>query len=223
VENAKLNTRAHTEKLRSLITDDIVAVGQKYKATTLDINYANFILVLFFLSFYLSLCVCVCVCQVSNNDVPVRLGVNDRHYLATRVSSRKIQDLAYFAQLDQQTSSSQFYQSLTRFFKTYDLSNYKPYDGLMNSVKRMLILASADPLDNFIIANYPKLCDGMSSDKIVPLIHRFGFPTKDGFWKRLNTVCDQSRPTGYTRIYTLKDWAVRKYMAIATASENEHL
>jgi phage/plasmid-associated DNA primase len=56
VENAKTNPRSASEKLRSLITDDIVAIGQKYKATTLDVNYANFIMVsnndVFFLFFF---------------------------------------------------------------------------------------------------------------------------------------------------------------------------
>jgi hypothetical protein len=97
IENAKKNPKNLAEKLRSLITEDIVAIGQKYKPTTLDVNYANFIL-------------------LSNHDVPVRLGINDRHYLCAVVSSAKIQDQDYFADLDKHTRTEAFFQAFVFLF-----------------------------------------------------------------------------------------------------------
>ncbi|GHU23579.1 hypothetical protein FACS189472_16540 [Alphaproteobacteria bacterium] len=200
VENAHLNPRSLSEKLRSMITDDIIVIAQKHKTTTLDVNCANFIL-------------------VSNNDVPVRLGMNDRHYLCTRVSSKKVR---------QQTNSAEFYQALTQFFKRYDLNQYRPNDDLMNRTKRAILTQGANQLDSFVIDNYNKLCVGMYSDQIAPMIFRYHFPTKQAFWKQLAPLCDiDDEGSGSKRRYLhrLKDLAALKYMSIASSvgSEADHV
>jgi hypothetical protein len=149
--------------------------------------------------------------------VPVRLGINDRHYLCCRVSSKKLQDVDYFGALHDDTNTQEFYQSLTQFLQNFPLDNYRPYDGLMNEAKRNVIMENTNLIDNFVIANYGRLCSGMASDKIVPLISSFGFKSKDAFWKKLGVVCDKNNNNMLRKyVYTLKDWAQLKYMSIAS-------
>jgi hypothetical protein len=144
---AKAGTKDPSEKVRSLITENLATVGQKYKATTVSANVSNFM-----------------IC--TNDPTPVRMAVDDRRYCVIAVSDKRQKDTVFFGQLATLIKNPDFYPLMHQFFLAQHLQQFEASDIPMTTAKAQMVLRVMDTFDKMVLENYHDLCNGVRRDDL---------------------------------------------------------
>jgi hypothetical protein len=202
LENVKAG-KVSSEKLRSLITEDIVAIQAKHKAAEMDVLVSNFIL-------------------ITNNTVPIRMSPKDRRYFALDVSEKHMNDKAYFEKLNESMTPN-FYFALQSFLSVYDISKFDAGNIPFTFAKSTMVVESSNDMEQWIIENYDVLRRGLWSQQLFAM-KPCGL-SKDRFAKELQRFVnkDVKHVGATTKIwYILKVCYVNKYaLTVMTQKANK--
>lgn len=123
--------------LKSLITDDTVRVGEKFKPKVTMRNSLNLIV-------------------ASNEDKPVALEPDDRRFLVTQTSPKYKDDSQFFSAIDK-SLTPECYSALLTHYSYRDISSFNPQVIPMTEAKVNLIKATMSPINNWLLTHYTHL------------------------------------------------------------------
>lgn len=130
IQSIDANKYLNSDALKSLITERILNIEQKYEIPRITENVSNFIM-------------------ISNNEVPLKIETSDRRYLVLHTSDEHKQDFKYFSELAK-TFTKEFYESLFSFFMTMDIKDFNLRMIPITEAKKDIINASKPVVDCFV-------------------------------------------------------------------------
>lgn len=127
-----IKSKTDFDKLKSIWTDKIIRVGDKYIAKRQVESPINGIL-------------------LTNNFDVVKIESSDRRYLCLETSDCMINNTKYFKELYEEIKSDGFYEHLTSYFKNRNIDKFQPSiipkTNLKESLKTLIVDDVADFID----------------------------------------------------------------------------
>lgn len=128
---------AATDAMKSIITDDVIRVNDKYVQAKTTTNTLNIIL-------------------VTNNSMPVQITTDDRRYVVIRVNP-KFKGTPTLTYLYKALNDLQFCTELSTYYQSIDVSDFNPEDIPQTDEKIELTLATLKPIDRWCLKFYTQL------------------------------------------------------------------
>ena len=128
------------DRLKSIITDPTYRISEKFEPRRTVENVCNFVF-------------------ISNHAKPLIIPPNDRRYLVLNASDKYVAS-DFLVTLHGRDRS--FYEHLTAYFLSRDISGFNPFKIPMTDAKRDIIAASRTPCEDWIVENYNDLVEGMT-------------------------------------------------------------
>jgi hypothetical protein len=118
-------------ELKTIITDGRMRIGRKYMEVVTENNNLNVIF-------------------LTNSSSPLNLSAADRRFFIRRVSTRFFSDKTFFNALVSSLDDN-FYEQLLTFYLSRDIKGFDPTIIPMTEEKRVLTLATMDPIDHWCL------------------------------------------------------------------------
>lgn len=140
------------ETLKTLITDPVMRIEEKFQPKRVSENVSNLIF-------------------ISNNSKPIIIPKNDRRYLVITVNGKFVKDKKFFASLHNLPES--FYDNLMTFFLNRDITQFDPTNVPWTQEKDALTDACRSDVEDFIVEIYDKLTTGILYKDLVECYNKF--------------------------------------------------
>lgn len=137
-----IKSKTDFDKLKSIWTDNIFRVGDKYIAKRQAELPINGIL-------------------LTNHLDVIKIEPSDRRYLCLETSSCMINNAKYFKELYDEIYSDGFYEHLTSFFKNRDIKDFDPTKIPKTNLKESMKLLHKDDVQDFIDNNNSLFATGL--------------------------------------------------------------
>ena len=144
VRSARERFIQEMDAFKSIITDPVAMIGEKFEPRREVENVSNLIF-------------------VSNNDKPLIIPPNDRRFVVC-VCDSKYTNSFFLERLHDM--DDEFYENLLTFFMQRDLSEYNPRKIPVTKAKKNLIAACRSFVDNFIIEYYKEMAEGATPTEV---------------------------------------------------------
>ncbi|KAA6360749.1 MAG: hypothetical protein EZS28_043724 [Streblomastix strix] len=201
-EQRALNSNA----LKSVITDDVQRINEKFVARRDSQNVANLIF-------------------ISNNYCPVKIEATDRRYLVCQTPDAHRHNFEHFDKIHQAIKQADFYDNLLTFFMKRDISQANLQVIPMTEAKKDIQKVSKSPVENFVVKYLKQLKQGMECNQALDCKPKE--LTEFQFKAQLKAICDYERKnapkcSGMKKIgyYKLKPGLVQDYESMKD-EENE--
>ncbi|KAA6374784.1 MAG: hypothetical protein EZS28_029689 [Streblomastix strix] len=97
---------------------------------------------------------------VSNNDFPIKIDANDRHYVVCRCKAAHRDDVEYFTSLSI-GFTTEFYNNLFTYFMTGNIEGWNQRIIPFTETKKDIIRASSSQRDDIILQSYQAFKEGV--------------------------------------------------------------
>ncbi|KAA6359336.1 MAG: hypothetical protein EZS28_045137, partial [Streblomastix strix] len=138
----------NSNALKSVITDDVQRINEKFVARRDSQNVANLIL-------------------LSNNYCPVKIEATDRRYLVCQTPNAHRNNFEHFDKIHQAIKQADFYDNLLTFFMKRDISQANLQVIPMTQTKKDIQKVSKSPVENFVVKYLMQLKQGMECNLAV--------------------------------------------------------
>ena len=132
---------ANFDALKSIITDPVIRINEKFQPRRTAENVANFIF-------------------CTNNSFPVKIESGDRRYVVTQVSAKYKDNLKYWEDFHNKLNK-EFYENLISYYQNLDISEFNTRKIPETDAKDDIIFASMSSIDVFCVNHYENLIEGM--------------------------------------------------------------
>ena len=146
------------DKLKAIITDESLEIGEKYQVTRYSENVSNLIF-------------------ISNHEKPLLIPKDDRRYLVLTVNGKYKYDNQLLKDLHNLPES--FYDNLMTFLLNRDISSFDPTIIPETKAKKDLQRACRSDVDRFIMENYEKLLIGFPKRQFDEYFNSFNHYEQD--------------------------------------------
>ncbi|KAA6401679.1 MAG: hypothetical protein EZS28_002795 [Streblomastix strix] len=167
-EQRALNNNA----LKSIITDDVQRINEKFVTRRYSQNVANLIF-------------------ISNNNCPVKIETTDRRYLICQTLDAHRHNFEHFDKIHQAIKQADLYDNLLTFFMKRNISQANLQLIPMTEAKKYIQKVSKSPVENFIVKYLKQLEQGMECNLAVE--YKPKELTKFQFKAQLKDICDYER------------------------------
>ena len=168
-------------RLKSMLTEYKFRRNEKHQARYTAQNVGNFIL-------------------LTNNANPVFIEPDDRRFFVVEVNPVHKKDRAYWSRLyaliggenNNPPHNVEFYEELTRYFRTYNINQFDVTDIPMTREKRQAIKWNMQPLEMFLTVNYAAIYWGLQKkelDMLIPTYMKDRDKFKDKLEQKLHWRC----------------------------------
>lgn len=151
MKNSGEDKTSSSDALKSVITEEDIRINEKCIPRRDGENAANFII-------------------VTNHDWPVKIPIGDRRFFVFNCKGKYKNKDQFFKSLTN-SFDTKFYEALTMFFLTRDISGFSPGGELPVTISRLVIIKKFSySTDDWICDNYDRLCDdkeGITYDEIM--------------------------------------------------------
>jgi hypothetical protein len=151
IKNVGEERNANYDSLKSIITDDMLLVNEKYVPKFRAENVTNMVI-------------------VTNHNYPVKVEASDRRYVVCDCATKYLGNHDYWKVLSDGMDEA-FYDNLFTFFLSPDLSKFNPRKIPANEAKNDLIRVGRSSTDDAIIDNYKEFKDGIlcsQAERLLP-------------------------------------------------------
>ncbi|KAA6368958.1 MAG: hypothetical protein EZS28_035515, partial [Streblomastix strix] len=192
--------------LKSVITDDVQRINEKFVARRYSQNVANLIF-------------------ISNSYCLVKIEATDRRYLVCQTPDAHRHNFEHFDKIHYAIKQADFYDNLLTFFMKRDISQANLQVIPMTDAKKNIWKVSKSPVENFVVKYLKQLKQGMECNQA--LDYKPKELTEFQFKAQLKAICDYERKyapksscTKKIGYYKLKPGLVQDYESIKD-EENE--
>jgi hypothetical protein len=142
---------ANFDALKSVITDPIININQKFTPRRQSQNVANFIF-------------------ATNNAFPVKIEQGDRRYVVCncsgKYSARTEENREHWRVFFKARDDPLFYNNLMKYYIDLDLTEFNPVNIPDTEAKTDIMDASISSVDAFIKANYNQFVEGWNCGEV---------------------------------------------------------
>ncbi|KAA6387963.1 MAG: hypothetical protein EZS28_016509, partial [Streblomastix strix] len=168
---------------KSIITDDVQRINEKFVALRDSQNVSNLIF-------------------ISNNYCPVKIDATDRRYLVCQTPDAHRHNFEHFNKIHQAINQAEFYDNLYTFFMKRDISKANLQIIPMTDAKKDTQKVSKSPVENFVVQYLKQLIQGMECNQA--LYYKPRELTEFQFKAQLKAICDYERKNAPKSNYAKK-------------------
>jgi hypothetical protein len=133
---------ANWDKMKTIITDPVIRIEEKFMPTRDIENIANLIF-------------------VSNNANPVKIENGDRRYVVTRCNGSVVGNREYWNTIRAEMNDPEFYSNLYTYFKHRDISTFDLSVIPNTETRNDMILDALSPIDTLILDHLDEFIRGI--------------------------------------------------------------
>lgn len=192
LQSAEGGKMVNWDSMKTLLTDSHVYINAKGKSQRQAENVCNFM-------------------YFTNNDIPVRIGQRDRHYMIQRVSNKLVGKFDFFSELVEQSKSKEFMDNLFTHYMRMDIRGFNSRDIPETDVKLDIKEVCASPVEKFVKRNSLQFADdGITPTNAYELYKQFlqveggnssnMVRTATSFGVALKKYCEQKREKHHNKV-----------------------